>query len=311
MCCSKKEPHFFSTADDWRKELDAYERLFPWQDGALHFEASTTYTYYPHSSPEVWERLFAYNPDMRILYLVRHPLARITSAYMHSFERGYTDLDFEQALRERPVYLDVTRYATQIRPFIDRFGRDSVRILFFEDLVDRPEQLTEDVLSFLGVDAEVPLEAGNVHANASLGGGRRHHRHRALPFRMLRRVAPPVWRKLTDPSARAFDAPPALSRRSWRQILRNAFARDRRARTPHGPRFESLARSRGMEERGGTRVGRPPQALVATAYKIPHVRELTWGRASALEGVVVPRFGTEPGLRYRRSLRGARAGRRG
>jgi hypothetical protein len=219
VCCSKKEPHFFSTARDWRAELQTYEQLFPWQEGALHFEASTTYTFYPHRSPNVWERLFAYNPAMKILYLVREPLERITSAYMHAFERGYTTLPLEEAVRERNVYLDVTRYATQIRPFLDRFGQDSVRILFFEDLIERPRALARDVLSFLGVDPEVQLPVRGTQANKSLRGGRRHYRHGALPFRVLRRVAPRVWEKVTDPSKRAFRERPRLSLESQRRVL--------------------------------------------------------------------------------------------
>jgi hypothetical protein len=220
VCCSKKEPHFFSTTRDWRAELRNYEGLFDWQEGALHFEASTTYTFYPHRSVAVWDRLFAYNPEMKILYLVRDPLERITSAYMHAFERGYTELDFEQAVRERSAYLDITRYATQIRPFMDRFGRGSVQILFFEDLIERPRALTQDVLSFLGVDARVQLPTRDRHANRSLRGGRRHHRHGTLPFRLLRRVAPPLWRRVTDPSKRAFVERPELSLESCRRVLR-------------------------------------------------------------------------------------------
>lgn len=218
--CTEKEPHFFSTSPDWRTELPNYERLFPRRDGALYFEASTTYTFYPHRKLELWDDLHAFNPDLKIIYVVRDPIERVTSAYMHLYERGYVESSFEKAVVDVPILLDVTRYASQIAPFIRRFGAERVRILFFDDLVHAPQAVARDVAAFLGIDPDGFTRVHDIHANRSLGGQKRHHRHdRSLLLRVLRRVASPRWRALTDISGRAFSEKPILAPPLERALL--------------------------------------------------------------------------------------------
>ncbi len=150
--CDQKEPNFFSGCEDWRAGLQQYEQMFRRRAGALYFEASPTYTFYPHRKLDLWDDLHSYNPALKIIYLVRDPIERVTSAYMHSYERGYTELSFERALVREPIFLDVTRYATQIAPFIERFGPDRVRIVLFEDLVRDANVLARELAIFLGID---------------------------------------------------------------------------------------------------------------------------------------------------------------
>jgi hypothetical protein len=221
VCCNTKEPEFFSSRVDWRAELPRYERMFPRREGALYFEASTGYTFYPHRRLDIWDHLHAYNPRLKIIYLVRSPIERLTSGYMHSYERGYTNRGFEEALFREPIHLDITRYATQITPFIRRFGADQVRILFFEDLVRDPTAIAREVAAFLGIDAESFKNADGIHANKSVGGWKRHHKYDrpGLVLRGLRRFTPGVWREITDNSARAFVKKPVLSPPNQRVVL--------------------------------------------------------------------------------------------
>jgi hypothetical protein len=222
VCSYGKETNFFSTCRDWRAELPRYERMFPRQEGALHFEASPTYTFYPYRNLELWDDLHEFNPRLKILYLVRNPIERVTSAYMHMYERGYTDHTFETALVEIPQLLGVTRYATQIKPFLERFGEDQVRILFFEDLLHHRRALLADLARFLGLDPDGFGDVAALHANPSIGGNKRHHRYDRPPLllRAVRRIAPPLWRVITDNSRRTFTARPTLSLRHQRVVHR-------------------------------------------------------------------------------------------
>jgi hypothetical protein len=89
---SDKEPHFFSTSKNWRQQLSDYHSLFEEQNNALYFEDSTTYTFYPLRNLRIWDDIYDNNPAMKFIYLVRKPTSRIISSYMHTYERGYTDL---------------------------------------------------------------------------------------------------------------------------------------------------------------------------------------------------------------------------
>lgn len=220
--CRDKEPHFFSTTENWRRELAAYEDRFPDLPGGRRFEASTSYTFLPHRRPAIWEDLHAYNPALRLVYLVRDPVARIVSAYMHDVLRGYTRAPLEQAVLRDPRYLDISRYATQIRPFIQRFGSNQVLILDFDDLVHHQARTLQILGRFLGFDPDLCAPPPQVHANPSLGMRKLPHRLDRLAFLGpgLRRTMPGVHDRLSRLLSRpAFREKPVMAPRLRRAIL--------------------------------------------------------------------------------------------
>jgi len=223
VCCSEKEPDFFSKCNSWREKISDYEALFDSKrEKVLYFEASTTYTFYPHFNLEIWMDIYDYNKDMKILYIVRDPIQRITSGYMHSYERGYTDLPFEKALLKESSIINITRYATQIQPFIDQFGRDNVCILFFEDLIEDVDEVVSALSEFLRVDKERFKDPSIFHANKSIGGGKQHHKYDNpnLFYRAIRRLMPSLWKKIVDNRSRRFEEKPVLPAPLRRAILR-------------------------------------------------------------------------------------------
>lgn len=191
-----KEPHFFSTTPDWQQHLTAYHSNFPDRPSdALLFEASTSYTFLPHRRLEIWNDLYAYNPELRFIYVVRRPLDRIVSAYMHNYLRGYTSEPVDQVVRRHPLYLDATRYHAQITPFIRRFGRDRVLLLDFDDLIERRTDVLRQVTDFLDIDFAGLTESEPVHANKSANTSGHHHRFRdpGLGLRSMRRLSPRLY----------------------------------------------------------------------------------------------------------------------
>lgn len=222
----KKEPAFFSKSTNWKAELDDYESLFIRNDDKLKFEASTTYTIFPHYNLEIWNDIYTYNPQMKFIYIIREPVARIISSYMHHYERGYTDLPLHEAMFQFPRLLDFTRYATQITPYIERFGRENVHICFFEDLVSNPGKLLDELAKFLGVAPGQFRKIERVHANNSLDNVMLHHRFKnpALPQRFVRRFLPWIWRLWTDNSKRTFTEKPVPSDVQRRAIIRILLA---------------------------------------------------------------------------------------
>lgn len=210
---SPKEPHFFSNSVDWKAELPKYENLFKQRDGVQYFEGSTSYTFYPLKNFHIWNDLFAYNPGLKFIYLVRDPISRVISSYMHCYERGYTNLGIEDAIRKERSYIDITRYYTQISPFIKKFGREQVMMIDFDDLIKRRDQVVLNVAKFLDVD---PSQFGNyqtIHSNASVTVSKLHRRfdNPSLPLKAVRKWMPSVWSVITDNSKRGFDQKPALS----------------------------------------------------------------------------------------------------
>ncbi|WP_367281473.1 hypothetical protein [Porifericola rhodea] len=54
---------------------------------------------------------------------------------MHTYERSYTDLPLEEALMQDRLYIDITRYYTQIAPCIKKVGKNNVLLLDFDELI--------------------------------------------------------------------------------------------------------------------------------------------------------------------------------
>lgn len=219
--CTIKEPHYFSTHQDWRAGLHQYEALFQTREDCLLFEASTSYTFSPLRAPEIWKAIYSYNPAMKFIYLVRNPLDRIVSNYMHMYSRGYTKRSIEDSIQRNRMYIDVSRFATQILPYIRQFGRDQVLLIDFDDLNARRESVVRDVAAFIGVDSTGFQGFEQVHANRSIGRGKRHHRYDepSLPLRLLRKLAPPLWDRLVRDSGPRFRVRPRLSPSFKRMIL--------------------------------------------------------------------------------------------
>ncbi|HLF62363.1 MAG TPA: sulfotransferase [Saprospiraceae bacterium] len=213
MCASKqKETNFFSEVVDWRADIHIYEQQFEHCRGQIRFEASPSYTYFPHKNLRIWEDMFAYNPDLKFIYLVRNPLDRIVSAYMHSFQRGFTDAPIDDAVFRRPGLLAVSRYYTQIIPFIRTFGRERVLIIDFDDFMLSQRATMDSVADFIGIDASLFNEQEDVHMNPSLNVSRTHHKwDNQLLLKPVRKYFPKLWRRVIPKNTRTFAQKPVLS----------------------------------------------------------------------------------------------------
>lgn len=147
-----KEPHYFSEVIDWREELDRYHAIYKSENAdRLRLEASTSYTFHPHRADALWNDLYAYNPDLRLIYIVRKPIDRVLSHYRHSLMRGYAKGDIDRFVREYPLSLDITRYHSQIAPYIEVFGKDQVLVLLFDEVTKAPEATIAKIGDFLGL----------------------------------------------------------------------------------------------------------------------------------------------------------------
>lgn len=105
-------------------------------------------------------------PAVRVMFLVREPVARAYSNYLWTKKNRLETLSFEDALAagERPSPLPADRdYA---RPFdyvqrgqydifaeryLRRLGRDRVAFFLYEDLVLEPARVLDDIQVFIGV----------------------------------------------------------------------------------------------------------------------------------------------------------------
>lgn len=161
-----KEPNFFSDDDIYAKGEAWYRSLFRQAPaGAIKGESSTHYTKLP-TFPKTIERLAALIPDAKFIYVMRDPVDRLVSHYIHEWSQGVITCPIDEAIEQHPELIDYSRYAYQLEPWAIRFGRERILPVIFEKMTAAPDAELKRIASFLGAEGDVKwrddLEAQNV-----------------------------------------------------------------------------------------------------------------------------------------------------
>lgn len=173
--CPEKEPRFFQ-AEDCLANLPRYQALYASLGGARYYgEASPNYSETTYFT-SVARNIHSYNPDARIVYLVRDPLARLASVWAQAQSTGHwaksgaygaaMPLDYERAITEYPPFLEATRYWTHLSNYLALFPKEQVHVLMFEDLIADTPLAMGKLFRFLGLPEVGSLDPQGVEKNA-------------------------------------------------------------------------------------------------------------------------------------------------
>jgi glycosyltransferase involved in cell wall biosynthesis len=145
-----KEPNFFSDDDVWSRGLDWYGRLFAAApDGVLCGESSTHYTKRPTRPDTVARMQDVLGDHVRFIYVMRHPVERLVSQFVHEWSMGRINVPLDEAIERHPELVDYGRYAMQLQPYVEAFGSERILPVFFERLTHAPQETLDDVMAFL------------------------------------------------------------------------------------------------------------------------------------------------------------------
>ena len=179
---SKKEPHFFSVninPDIFKskpiREKTKYLELFSDVINEKFVgEASTSYIYDPEAPKLIHEIV----PDAKIIISLRDPVERIFSHYLLDKRIGWLKNSFHDELLsslnsynngERDYLgLQIFKYSENVLKFLEIFGKDQVKIVIFEEFVEDPKKILQELLHFLGLD-EANNKFENIVFNKSYG----------------------------------------------------------------------------------------------------------------------------------------------
>lgn len=170
-----KEPQFFSE-DNWRDDIEKYNGLFIKKPNAIYGEGSTNYAKRPYYNKNIVNDIKSYNPDMKFIYIVRHPLDRIVSNYKFDIERGYMNTSFTKAITENPFYIEVSKYYYQIARYLEVFPASNIKIIFFEDFINKQQLVFNDVCEFLEI-SKIEIDTIKQNNNATSKGTIGHHKY--------------------------------------------------------------------------------------------------------------------------------------
>jgi hypothetical protein len=162
-----KEPNFFSDDDIYALGIPWYESLFEdAQPGDICGESSTHYTKLP-THPHTCERLAQYKQDAKFIYVMRHPVDRLVSHYIHQWTQNVIKTDINAAINKYEELIAYSCYSKQLKPYFDMFGRESVLPVFTEAIRANPQQQLDHVADFIGYKGNVEWQFSAPSQNVS------------------------------------------------------------------------------------------------------------------------------------------------
>ena len=184
-----KEPFYFQSVRAMAEKAQWYRSIF--EDVADLPARGDGSTYYSMCGvyPGTAQRIHEFNPDARIIYMVRHPLRRIESAWVQRLSVGDVELQssddrsdaldladkqlgFEHTLYNTEVLIDPSLYWKQLAEYRRYFPDDQIRIGFFEEFIADERAELQACLSFLGVDPFIDIDIDDNEARNSSEGKR-------------------------------------------------------------------------------------------------------------------------------------------
>lgn len=167
-----KEVHFFDGVDydpdgDSTQLNHHYQKAFPnWQGEQVVGEATPIYMYLPF----IAERIYRYNPQMKLIFLLRDPVERAISHYNMELGRGLEWLPLPIAIALEPFrlakdrhnlqeksslrchsYVDRGFYAQQIMNMQQYFPTAQMLFIKTSDLWEQHQLVLQNIYSFLGL----------------------------------------------------------------------------------------------------------------------------------------------------------------
>jgi Sulfotransferase domain len=154
ICMSRaKEPNFFIEARNFGKGADWYRSLFA-DHTKVCGEVSPAYSK-RHRHRGVPERLYGLVPQVRLIYILRDPIERMVSHYLHNRIHGREARSLAAAISARSHrnnYVRTSMYRFQLTGFLEHFSLERILLITAEDLKDDRIETLQRIFRFIGVD---------------------------------------------------------------------------------------------------------------------------------------------------------------
>ena len=176
---SQKEPDYFSDiplqeqgmyyGKNRINTLDKYESLFAQKEGVIYGEGSVSYLFYEN----VAEDIKKYNPNAKIIIMLRNPIDRAFSHYLMDYRLGLVSDSFEDIINKKSKYknvhlfyqqyVEVSEYAMQIQRYCNVFSTDNLLLIDYEDFKGDVAGTVDLVYDFLKVSTEFAADVNTKH----------------------------------------------------------------------------------------------------------------------------------------------------
>lgn len=146
MAYDRKEVHFFDRYFD--RGIKWYQERFPYDESFLIGEATPKYIY----DKDVPERIYNNLPEVKLVLILRNPVERAYSQYKYLVQEDNYQEDFGRAIKEYPDILERGLYFEQIDRYLNFFEREQLKILIFEEMINKKDEKLNEISDFLNLN---------------------------------------------------------------------------------------------------------------------------------------------------------------
>lgn len=141
-----------------------YERGPEWYSGLFRHcrsalvcgEVSPSYLVHPNAT----QRIHAVCPKVKLVAILREPVARAYSHYCMFLRAGKVSEDVDVEMAPGTRFVDGGLYYKLLNPYLDTFPREQMHVLLYDDLQRDPRGLAASLYRAIGVDpGHVPAMA--------------------------------------------------------------------------------------------------------------------------------------------------------
>ncbi len=123
-------------------------------------EGSTGYLFSRVAAKEIYN----FNPDAKIIMILRNPVERTFSHWRMDSRAGYSrsdnfykDIIFDYSLEDNTwggvssTYIQLGLYSQQVKRYLEYFPKENVKIFFYDEFEKNPEDIKKELFNFLNV----------------------------------------------------------------------------------------------------------------------------------------------------------------
>jgi hypothetical protein len=168
-----REIHFFNHEDRFKRGPGHYATFFA-EAGGVAAVGEKTPSYTDHvRHPDIARRIRETLGPVRLIWILREPVARTVSHYRHGVMTKAIREKFDVVISREldqghftaaPIVAR-SRYAEQVRLYLEHFPRNLMHFCLFEQFVAEPLDVAVRVAGFLGLDPDPAHFSGNSSRN--------------------------------------------------------------------------------------------------------------------------------------------------
>jgi Sulfotransferase domain len=196
-----KEPFYFEAEYDLGSKFYFNRYFSGWAGERIAGESRHRNLYLPY----IAKRIYSYNPEAKLVAILRNPIERAVSHWWHWYSREQEALSLREALEAdesrilsgescstpseiasysarldpygqgiHRTYLDSGYYSEQLDRYVSEFGKERLFVILYEDFVKNPREVMADLFGFLECRTDNAELIVPVRSNESAPGMVRH-----------------------------------------------------------------------------------------------------------------------------------------